>query len=79
MQGETHGLDVEEKRQNGDDDIYGARIRRASDVKLGWITVLPIPGNPGIWLVLERNGCCITILDAWFRDNAHGPMQRLGP
>ena len=48
MQEEALDLDVEEKRRNGDDDICGTRIRRASDVKLGWITVLPVPGNPGV-------------------------------
>ena len=45
-------------------------------VEVGWIAVLPVPRNLGSYLVSERNGCCVAILDARFGDNIHDPMQR---
>ena len=38
--------------------------------EVGWIAVLPVPGNLGSWLVFERNGCCVT--------NVYDSMQWTG-
>jgi len=47
-------------------------------VEVGWIIVLPGPGNLGSWLVFERIGRCVAIPDPWFGDNIHDLMQRSG-
>ena len=48
------------------------------DVEVGWIAVLPVPGDLRSRLVFERNSRWVTIPDTWFGDHIHDPMQRSG-
>ena len=47
-------------------------------VGVGWVAVLPGPGNLESWLVFERIGRCVAIPDARFGGNIYEPMQRSG-
>ena len=46
-------------------EIPGVKVVSAlGGVAVGWITVLPGPGNLGSWLDFERVGRCVAIPDA---------------
>lgn len=44
-------------------------------VEVGWVAVLPVPGDLESWPVFERNDRRVAILDTRFGDNIHDPMQ----
>ena len=53
-------------------------VSALAGAEVGWIAVIPGPGNLRSWLVFERICRCVAIPDAPFGDNIHEPMQRPG-
>ena len=60
-------------------EVPGVEVVSVLDgVEVGWIVVLPGPGNLQSRAIFERIDCCVSIPNARFGDNICDPVQRSG-